>query len=414
VFTERRRDNGDGEPFELLSRLGVGGFAVTYKARVLDPDLVEEFGSDVIALKIPHDRKTARSLKVEVEQLVALQHGIGRANLDNLVRYLGFEVFQGGLVMIMEFVEGGSLRERVGRHGQQARMTANDALMIAEGVLQGLDVIHRQHILHRDIKPENILMQGDTPKIADFGISRMLASDELASTTTGTLHYMAPEILQAVGAGFSADLWSLGVMLYEMLAGRLPFGDARTPIGPLVNLICTTEPVPLARLAPEVPEAVAAMVMRALTKDPQQRYRTAHEMIGSIRQATSLRPNPKLQAEAADIRRRVNDGGDMDEGERAFRALCERYPKDADGHRYLGEFLNRCQRHAEALSCFERGLALNPANALLHWDMALTLQRMGRLTAALDALRTAQSHGLPDDVDRHARRLLKVLEAGLR
>lgn len=404
-------DHTAGEPFELLSRLGIGGFAVTYKARALEPELVEEFGSTIVALKVPHDRKKARSLKVEVEQLVALQHGIGRNNLDNLVRYLGFEVFQGGLVMIMEFVADGSLRDRIGCMDRQSPLPVEEALRISEGVLRGLEVIHHEHVLHRDIKPENILMQGETPKICDFGISRMLASDEFASTTTGTLHYMAPEILQAAGASFGADLWSLGVILYEMLTGRLPFGNARAPIGPLVTQICSAEPTPVEQLLPRIPRPVAEVVKRALRKDPQQRYGSAREMLAAVRAAQRAQHDPRVEAEAAQIRRHLAEGGDAGAGERAFRSLVERYPDDPGAYRWLGGFLNRCQRHAEAVECFGKGLALEPENALLHWNLALAYQQMGRVRPAVEALRRAEAGGLPADVERQARRLLKVLEA---
>src|SRR6185295_17677035 len=101
-------------------------------------------------------------------------------------------VFRNQIVMAMEYISGGSLRNVIGIDKKQKRLPVEDAVRIAIGVLDGLAVIHREHVFHRDIKPENILMDGKTPKIADLGISRMLGTNELASTTTGTLYYMSP------------------------------------------------------------------------------------------------------------------------------------------------------------------------------------------------------------------------------
>lgn len=125
----------------------------------------------------------------------------------NLVRYLGVEIFRGQLVMAMEYVHHGSLRKKLGPLGSQKRLDISEAVEITEGILSGVAVIHQEHIIHRDIKPENILMDERTPKVADFGISRMLESNELASTTTGTLYYMSPEILGDAGADFRSAIY---------------------------------------------------------------------------------------------------------------------------------------------------------------------------------------------------------------
>jgi serine/threonine protein kinase len=194
----------------------------------LTRQLREDFGADIVALKIPHKDKE-RALRREVEMQAVLHLRLKDIQAVNIVRYLGFAVFRGKMVMAMEFVEHGSLRDKLGKIGLQKRLPIEEALKIAEGALKGLAAIHQEHVFHRDIKPENILMSGHPPKVTDFGISRMLDANELASTTSGTIFYMSPEILGPEGASFTSDIWSVGATLYEMVTGKLPFWGLDTP-----------------------------------------------------------------------------------------------------------------------------------------------------------------------------------------
>jgi len=225
------------EPFELIELLGTGGFAHTYRAQVIDEDLVEDFGSEEVALKIPLNSKKERILRHELELNASLYLRMKNMNVPNIVRYLGFAVFRGQIVMAMEYVSQGNLRKMMRSHGHPRRLPVEDAVRISMGILKGLVVIHQEHVFHRDIKPENILVAEDIPKIADLGLARMLAPNELASSAAGTIHYMSPETFGEEGASFTSDLWSLGVMLYEMLTAKLPFGRLNTPIGTMVDLI---------------------------------------------------------------------------------------------------------------------------------------------------------------------------------
>jgi serine/threonine protein kinase len=185
-----------GEPFELLNQLGRGGFATTWRARVIDPDLKPEFG-EIVAVKVPHGKREAKVLKSELELNAGLHMRLRKFRSPNLVRYLGFELFQGGIVMVMEFVPEGSLRTLLST--SPYRLAPEDARTITQGILRGLALIHREEIVHRDIKPENILMNEGIPKIADFGIARILETGKLANTQAGTIPYMSPEILSDDG-----------------------------------------------------------------------------------------------------------------------------------------------------------------------------------------------------------------------
>jgi serine/threonine protein kinase len=174
--------DSEGEPFKLLRLLGTGGFGHTWKAQVLDEALREEFGAEVVAIKVPLNREKARALKREFAENALFHLRLKELQAVNIVRYLGFDIFQGRLVMVEEFVSHGSLRRKLGGIWHQKPLPLDEAVNIAEGVLKGLVVMHGEHVIHGAIQPDNILLQGDVPKIAGFGISRSLDATEQAST----------------------------------------------------------------------------------------------------------------------------------------------------------------------------------------------------------------------------------------
>jgi len=395
------------EVFELKEHLGSGGFAHTYRAAIVDPDLVEDFGTDEVALKIPLNRKKERILRRELETNIFLWLRLKDVDSTHLVRYLGFADFRGQIVMAMEYISGGNLRKVLDSVGRPKRMPIERAVKIAIGVARGLQAIHHENVFHRDIKPENILLIDDAPKISDLGIARMLKSNELASTTTGTIYYMSPEILCEEGASFPADVWSLGVTLYEMLTGRLPFGTFETPIGTMVDLIRQEEPKPACKVCDEVPEPLSDLVQRSLQKDPRDRFESAAEMhdalvafsrgerdeierdIMALREATTGDENPRIEAKA--------------------KKLITKYPHDPRAYQYLGEFYNLCQRYGEAVRTFKQGLKTAGDNTLLHWDLALAYQKQGKRLAAIQHLQKAMAMDLDPSLRQYATALLRTL-----
>src|SRR5579872_6944553 len=273
------------ESFQLLELLGRGGFAHTYRARVLDPELVSEYETNEIALKVPLEGRQ-RALQKDFQFNAMLHLRAKPLRAVNLVRYLGVEIFRGQLVMAMEYVPDGSLRKKLGPLDSQKRQSISDAVSIAEGILGGLAVLHEERVCHRDIKPENILMDGRTAKVADLGIARILESDELAFSRRGTLYYVSPEALGEAGADFRSDIWAVGVTLYEMVVGRLPFGNIKTPEGTMIDLIRGSDPAPMPA---DVPKALKDIIAKALRKDPAERFRTTDEMRDALK---SLRSTP--------------------------------------------------------------------------------------------------------------------------
>jgi serine/threonine-protein kinase len=411
-MTNYPREPDEAPLFELVQLLGVGGFAQTWLARVADPELAEEYETTEVALKMPLNRQKERILRKEIELNAGLYVRLKRIGSPYLVRYLGFEIFRGSLVMVMEFVPGNTLRKRMANIPAPGRrnkpMPVDEAVQLVSGILQGLELIHQEHILHRDIKPENILMSGDVPKIADLGISRMLGSGELASTTTGTIYYMSPEILDGT-ASYPSDIWSVGVTLYEMVTGRLPFGDNQTPQGTLTDLIRRSEAVPPADLNPDVPSTLNDVILGALDKDPGRRPTAAamRQQLSGLGDSAGGR----VEAELAAVRAMIDASAAPREIETRLQAIIDKYPDVASGYQLLGEYRGRNARPADAIKALELGIKRCPGEAMLHWDLALAYQTDRKPVKAREALKKAMDLGLDESLRRYASRLLKVLEA---
>jgi serine/threonine protein kinase len=401
--------SSESEPLELLGLIGSGGFAHTWKAKVLDEDLLQDWGAEIVAVKIPLGRKQEHVLTKEVERNGLLHQRLKEVQAANLVRYMGFCVFRGQIVMTMQFVPGGSLRGTLGPVGAQKPLPVDQAVEIAEGILAGLSVIHRERVFHRDIKPENILMDGRVPKISDLGISRLLDSHEQASQA-GTLFYMSPELLSVTGASFPSDIWSLGVTFYEMVTGRIPFGDLTTPLGVVVNNICAGPIRPPREYRPDLPVELERIILKALERRVEDRFRTPDDMLDTLRawrRGSVSKVNEELEA----ARELMSSMEPPPGAEEKLKRLLAKYPDDPKAYQYLGEYYNRCERPGDAIAVFQDGLKRAPDNALLHWDLALSYQRKGRKADAAAALERALTLGLDASLQRHASMLLKALKA---
>lgn len=200
----------------------------------------------------------------------------------------GFDNTEGVLFVAMELLSGVTLRDRLARGG----LTQRAVLDIFEEMLAALAAAHRAGIVHRDLKPENVFLQQrrdarEVVKILDFGIARDLGGSDTVTQTgiaMGTPHYMSPEqAMSARDVGFTADVWAVGVMLYEALTGAPPFvGDT---IATLVVEVCTKPHRPLAQVAPSAPPPIAALVDRCLDKDPLRRPKDGAELATLLRSA---------------------------------------------------------------------------------------------------------------------------------
>jgi eukaryotic-like serine/threonine-protein kinase len=249
--------------YDVEELVGHGGMSSVYKAK---DSLLERH----VALKILHEQYSAdddfvERFKREARSVAQLQH-------PNIVTVIDRGEENGRQFIVFEYIDGENLKEHVVRNG---RLDVREALEIAVEVARGLAFAHEQGLVHRDVKPQNILLNGDgRAKVTDFGIARTVDVDGMTQTGTvlGTSNYIAPEQASGERVDAHSDVYALGVVLYELLAGEVPFPGESFVAVAMKHL---HEPAPnLLDVRRDVPLRVAAAVDRALEKDPEQRFPT--------------------------------------------------------------------------------------------------------------------------------------------
>ncbi len=252
--------------YQLLEKLGEGAMGEVYHA--IDVRL-----GRAVAIKA---LKTAAS-GADKSRFLREARTVSRIDHPNVVTIFDVVEEDDSLYLVMQYVQGRTLRELM----VERRPEVGEALRIAGDVAAGLKAAHAIGVVHRDIKPANVMVLPDgSSKILDFGVAHLAEADyttlTASGTVVGTLHYMAPEQLAGKPVDPRADIYSLGVVLYEMLSGRVPFAGREA--GPLVHDIVSREPVPLPRLVRGLPQGVAAVVSKAMAKRPEDRYAGADEL----------------------------------------------------------------------------------------------------------------------------------------
>ncbi len=256
--------------YEIVSELGRGAMGVVYKAK--DPLIDRMVAIKTINLQsLPLDKKKEYEARFYQEAKAA-----GRLSHPNIITIYDLGENDGIAYIAMELLEGRELQHML---DDGKRLSVEDAVNIAVQVASGLAYAHEHGIVHRDIKPSNIMvLQGKRIKIADFGIARMESS--LLSTKTGLLMgsplYMSPEQIKNERIDLRSDVFSLGILLYQMLTGRLPFrGDnAHTVMFQIVQ----EEPPKPSSVNPDVPQVLDAIIAKCLAKRPEDRYQDANEL----------------------------------------------------------------------------------------------------------------------------------------
>jgi len=282
--------------YEIRSQLGAGGMGEVYLAE--DTKLGRKVALKTLPEEFTNDKERLRRFQMEARAASALNH-------PNLLTIHEIGAEGGAHFIAAEYIDGETLRTRL----KPGRMKIDDALDVAQQTAFALTAAHGAGILHRDIKPENIMVRHDgIVKVLDFGLAKLLEDraremiDHEADTRAlvltdpgrvlGTPAYMSPEQARGQDLDARTDIWSLGVVLYEMVAGRAPFrGETKSHT---VVSILETEPAPLATLAPDAPAELQRIVRKALTKDRDSRYQTARDLMNDLK---SLRRDLDIQSE---------------------------------------------------------------------------------------------------------------------
>lgn len=256
-----------GNRYEILEQLGGGGMAIVYKGR--DTFLNRLVTVKMLRPEFSSDDDFTRRFRREAQAVASLSH-------PNIVSIYDVGQEDGLQYLVMEYVDGEDLKTIIRRQG---RLEPARAVEIARQVCDALQHAHENNIVHRDVKPHNILItRTGRAKLTDFGIAREATAATCTQTDTivGSVHYLSPEQARGEVAGPRSDLYSLGIVLYEMLTGRVPFaGDS--PIAVAIKHI-QEDPEPPEKINPDVPPALSAVVMQAIQKDPRRRFDSALEM----------------------------------------------------------------------------------------------------------------------------------------
>jgi serine/threonine protein kinase len=281
-----RKDDVIG-PYILVHRIGRGGFGEVW--------LGEKSGlvTTRFALKLPKDEDIDSAI-FDQEASVWVQAS-GHTNIVPIIEADVYAVKRNGtvlksdqIVIVSEYLQDGSLEQRLQKYKNNVFPTET-ALEIAQGILAGLKYLHTRQpsIIHRDLKPDNVLLQGETPRLMDFGIARLLKTNSYSRTEhiSGTLPYMAPEVFKG-HYSVRTDVWAAGVILYRLLSGCLPFPQPE--IASLIWAIANDEPEPLPAT---VPGNFRIVVYKALKKNPMERYKSADEMRKALLDAKQGRGN---------------------------------------------------------------------------------------------------------------------------
>lgn len=282
-----------GGRYEILEEIGKGGMAVVYKARC-------RLLNRIVAIKVLRDDLTdsdefVKRFNVEAQSAASLTH-------PNIVSVYDVGCEKGIHYIVMEFVEGVTLKEYIEKKGS---LEWREAINITIEICHGLSEAHKKHIVHRDIKPHNIIVTtSGAIKVTDFGIARATTTSTVRATddVLGSVHYFSPEAARGGYVDEKSDIYSLGIVMYEMLTGKVPFtGD--TPVAVAMKHI-GEQPSSICAINKEIPQCVEGVTFKAIAKETRYRYQTVEELSDDL---YALLKNPNLQpVNASDMQNDVD------------------------------------------------------------------------------------------------------------
>lgn len=261
-----------GDRYEILEKIGTGGMSDVYKAKC--HKLNRFVAVKVLKQEFSENANFVSKFKTEAQAAAGMMH-------PNIVNVYDVGEESGTYYIVMELVEGITLKQYIEK---KARLSVKEAISIAIQVSMGIEAAHRNHIIHRDIKPQNIMISKDGKvKVTDFGIAKAVTSNTITSNVMGSVHYTSPEQARGGYSDEKSDIYSLGITMFEMLTGRVPF-NGETTVAIAIKHI--QEPMPSPReYIPEIPISVEQIVFKCTQKSPDRRYQSMAELIEDLKRS---------------------------------------------------------------------------------------------------------------------------------
>ena len=268
-----------GDRYEILEKIGGGGMALVYKAKC---GLLNRFVAiKVLRTEFTDDEDFIKKFKRESQSAASLSH-------PNIVSIYDVGTQEDIYYIVMEYVKGQTLKDLIKAKGA---LGTEYATSIALQISAAIDHAHKNHIVHRDIKSHNILIKDDSSaKVTDFGIARAVSSSTITNTgnVIGSVHYFSPEQARGGYTDEKSDIYSLGIVMYEMVTGRLPF-EGESPIAIALKHI-QEEPIRPTKINPKLPKSIEDIILKCMEKDTNMRYDNAEEIISDLKQSMVM-PN---------------------------------------------------------------------------------------------------------------------------
>lgn len=261
-----------GDRYEILEKIGTGGMSDVYKAK--DHKLNRFVATKVLKQEFSENANFVSKFRIEAQAAAGLMH-------PNIVNVYDVGEEGGIYYIVMELVEGITLKKYIEK---KARLSVKEAVSIAIQVSMGIEAAHNNHIIHRDIKPQNIIISKEGKvKVTDFGIAKAATSNTITSNVMGSVHYTSPEQARGGYSDEKSDIYSLGITLFEMLTGRVPF-NGETTVAIAIKHIQEEMPSPREYVS-EIPVCVEQIVYKCCQKSPDRRYQSMVELIDDLKKA---------------------------------------------------------------------------------------------------------------------------------